>query len=82
MSSNKSKSDAETATIFQRVINVIDHFESYTHIEQIADLANRVKKIKNELCVKVEKEFEEVFRKPYRNLQVKYSNHLKLKSFS
>ena len=55
LSLNKGREYAETAIIFQRVINVTDHFESYTHIEQISDLSNRVKKIKNELCIKVKK---------------------------
>ena len=51
--------------MFQRVINVIDHFEPYNHIEQIAELSARVKKIKNELCTKVRKDFEESFSNPF-----------------
>ena len=65
MASNKSEYYAETAAIFQRVINVIDHFEPYLHIEQISDLSNRVKKIKNELCQKVKADFETSFSNPF-----------------
>jgi hypothetical protein len=53
------------AATFQRVTNVIDHFESYNHIEQIADLSGRVKKIRNELTVNVKREFEESFGNPF-----------------
>lgn len=71
MSTNKSgKEFAETAIIFQRVINVTDHFESYTHIEQISDLSNRVKVIKNELCIKVKKEFEDSFSNPFTKVNI------------
>jgi hypothetical protein len=35
------------------------------HLKQISDLANRVKSIKNELSVKVKREFEESFSNPF-----------------
>ncbi len=64
-SGNKGKDYAEMAFIFERVINVIDHFDSYNHIEQIADLSNRVKVIKNELCIRVKQDFEDSFSNPF-----------------
>lgn len=64
-SSAKSKEYAEMANIFERVINVIDHFETYNHIEQIADLSTRVKTIKQELSVRIKKDFEESFATPF-----------------
>lgn len=76
LSLNKGREYAETAIIFQRVINVIDHFESYTHIEQISDLSNRVKKIKNELCIKVKKDFEDSFSNPFTKLNVQHGSDL------
>ena len=53
------------AITFEQVINVIDHFDAYNHIEQISNLSNRVKKIKNELSVRVRKEFETNFSNPF-----------------
>lgn len=67
---------SETADVFERVINVIDHFEPYLHIEQIADLSNRVKKIKGELCLKVRTEFESSFSNPFTKLNVKHGNDI------
>lgn len=58
----------EMGTILERVINVIDHFESYNHIEQIASLADRVKKIKSEISVRVKSEFEEMFSNPFQKV--------------
>ena len=46
---SKNHDYSEMAVIFERVFNVIDHFEQYNHIEQIANLSNRVKTIRNEL---------------------------------
>lgn len=63
----------EMAITFERVINVIDHFETYNHIEQIANLSNRVKKIKNELSVKVRKEFESSFSNPFTKVTYTYA---------
>ena len=53
------------AFVFERVINVIDHFGAYNHIEQIADLSNRVKVIKQELSIRIKKDFEESFANPF-----------------
>lgn len=58
----------EMGIILERVVNVIDHFESYKHIEQIANLADRVKKIKSELAVKVKGDFEEMFSNPFQKV--------------
>lgn len=55
----------EIALTFEQVINVIDHFDSYNHIEQVASLSNRVKKIKSELLVRIRKEFENNFSNPF-----------------
>ncbi len=41
------------------------------HIEQIADLASRVKTIKNELSVKIKREFEEKFNNPFVKVYMK-----------
>ncbi len=67
---------AETAEIFERVINVIDHFEPYLHIEQVAELSNRVKKIKSELSLKVRTDFEASFSNPFTKLNVKHGSEL------
>ncbi len=61
----KTQDYGEMAVIFERVINVIDHFDTYIHIEQIANLSSRVKTIKNELIVKVKKDFEDSFSNPF-----------------
>jgi hypothetical protein len=53
------------AVIFERVFNVIDHFEQYNHIEQIANLSNRVKTIRNELSIRSRKDFEDSFSNPF-----------------
>lgn len=58
----------EMGTILERVVNVIDHFESYSHIEQIANLADRVKKIKSEISLRVKSEFEEMFSNPFQKV--------------
>ena len=61
-----SKQDfGEMAITFEQVINVIDHFDAYNHIEQISNLSSRVKKIKNELSVRVRKDFEANFSNPF-----------------
>lgn len=57
------------AITFEQVINVIDHFDSYNHIEQVANLSSRVKKIKNELSVRVRKEFETTFSNPFTKVK-------------
>jgi hypothetical protein len=62
------------AITFEQVINVIDHFDTYNHIEQVASLSSRVKKIKNELMVKVRKEFETNFSNPFT--KVKSQTHI------
>lgn len=54
--------------MFERVNNVIDHFEPYMHLKQISDLANRVKLIKNDLSIKVKREFEEHFSNPFEKV--------------
>ncbi len=51
--------------MFERVNNVIDQFGPYMHLEQIVNLADRVKTIKNELSVKVKAEFEDTFSNPF-----------------
>ena len=63
-----NKPMGEMAIILERVINVIDHFESYNHIEQLANLSDRVKKIKSELSVKVKRDFEEFFSNPFQTV--------------
>jgi hypothetical protein len=63
--SSKSKEYAEMAFTFERIINVIDHFDAYNHIEQIADLSNRVKVIKQELSVRAKRDFEDIFAHPF-----------------
>lgn len=55
----------ETALVLERVNNVMDRFEPYMHIEQINSLCKRVKTIKNDLSVKVKREFEEQFSNPF-----------------
>ena len=55
----------DMAIIFERVVNVIDHFDQYAHIEQIANLARRVKTIRNELCARVRKNFEDSLSNPF-----------------
>lgn len=76
ISANNNQNYSETAAIFQRVINVIDHFEPYLHIEQISDLSNRVKKIKTELCVKVKQDFETSFSNPFTKLNVQHGSNI------
>ena len=66
------------AMIFERVINVIDHFDSYNHIEQIADLSTRVKVIRNELCIRVKKEFEESFSNPFTKVKICLTKKIKV----
>ncbi len=66
----KTNDFGETAIIFERVINVIDHFDQYSHIEQIANLSQRVKTIKNELMIRVKKEFEESFSNPFTKVLI------------
>jgi hypothetical protein len=55
--------------VFERVNNVIDQFGPYMHIEQIVDLADRVKAIKNELSIKVKAEFEDTFSNPFTKVR-------------
>lgn len=76
LSANNTQNYSETAAIFQRVINVIDHFEPYLHIEQISDLSNRVKKIKTELCQKVKQDFETSFSNPFTKLNVQHGSNI------
>ena len=58
----------ETSIVFERVNNVIDHFEPFMHLKQISELANRVKTIKNQLSIKVKQEFEEHFSSPFEKV--------------
>ena len=69
MANNKVQDYGEMATTFQRVVNVVDHFESYNHIEQVAELTSRVKKIKSELSVRAKREFEEMFTNPFAKVR-------------
>jgi hypothetical protein len=57
------------ATAFERVINVIDHFVPYNHIEQIENLSQRVKSIKNQLIEWVKKDFEDDFSNPFNKVK-------------
>lgn len=66
-----SKQDySEMAITFEQVINVIDHFDAYNHIEQISNLSSRVKRIKNELSIRVRKEFETNFSNPFTKVSI------------
>lgn len=76
LETSQTKNYAETAIVFERVINVIDHFEPYLHIEQIADLSNRVKKIRNELCQKVRQDFETSFSNPFTKLNIQHGSDI------
>ena len=76
MSSNTTQNYSETAPVFERVINVIDHFEPFLHIEQIADLSNRVKKIKSELCRKTRSDFETNFSNPFTKLNIQRGSEI------
>ncbi len=58
------------ATAFERVINVIDHFVPYNHIEQIENLSQRVKSIKNQLIDWVKKDFEDDFSNPFNKVDL------------
>ena len=69
MANNKVQDYGEMATTFQRVVNVVDHFESYNHIEQVAELTSRVKKIKSELSIRAKREFEEMFTNPFAKVR-------------
>lgn len=72
-----SKQDfGEMAITFEQVINVIDHFDAYNHIEQISNLSSRVKKIKNELSVRVRKDFEANFSNPFTKFNVQNGSDL------
>lgn len=64
------------ASIFERVINVIDHFEQYNHIEQIANLSSRVKTIRTETTSRVRKDFEESFSNPFTKMNVQHGSDL------
>ena len=55
----------EAASVFQRTINVIDHFEPYMHLPQIGELQTRVKGVKHELIGRVKKDFEDSFSNPF-----------------
>ena len=62
--------------MFERVISVIDHFESYNHIEQIANLSSRVKTIRSETTSRVRKDFEESFSNPFTKMNVEKGSDL------
>ena len=64
------------AIIFERVINVIDNFDSYNHIEQIANLSSRVKTIRSETTSRVKKDFEESFSNPFTKMNVQHGSDL------
>jgi vacuolar protein sorting-associated protein 53 len=64
------------ASIFERVINVIDNFDSYNHIEQIANLSSRVKTIRTEVTNRVRKDFEESFGNPFTKMNVQHGSDL------
>lgn len=76
LSTNSTQNYSEMAAVFERVINVIDHFEPYLHIEQITDLSNRVKKIKSQLCMKVKNDFETSFSNPFTKLNVQHGSDI------
>jgi vacuolar protein sorting-associated protein 53 len=71
---NKFQDYSEIAIIFQRVLNVIDHFESYNHLEQVDDLSKRVKVIKNEITTKIKNDFEETFANPFTKVLLSFFN--------
>lgn len=58
------------ATIFERIINVVDHFDTYSHIDKVANLSSRVKTIKNDLSVMARKDFEESFSNPFTKVSL------------
>jgi hypothetical protein len=74
----KTQDYGQMAVIFERVINVIDHFDTYIHIEQIANLSSRVKTIKNELITKVKKDFEDSFSNPFTKVMPIYKHKIKI----
>lgn len=76
MANTKVQDYGEMATTFQRVINVIDHFDTYSHIEQVAELMSRVKKIRSELSVRAKREFEEMFVNPFGKINVQHGSDL------
>ncbi|CAG7834968.1 unnamed protein product [Allacma fusca] len=57
----KARQYGDVANLLQGVANVVEHFDSYYCIPQIAQLAQRVKDIKKELGDKISLEFRETF---------------------
>ncbi|BFZ18354.1 hypothetical protein BsWGS_21393 [Bradybaena similaris] len=52
----------EVANLLQGVLNVLEHFEKYTEIPQIKQLADRVKQIQAELGTQIIADYEEAFQ--------------------
>ncbi|KAL3858283.1 hypothetical protein ACJMK2_012931 [Sinanodonta woodiana] len=52
----------EVANLLQGVLNVLEHFQKYTSIPQIKELADRVKQIQGELGTQILADFEEAFQ--------------------
>ncbi|ODN02617.1 Vacuolar protein sorting-associated protein 53 [Orchesella cincta] len=67
----KTRQYGDVANLLQGVANVVEHFDNYHNIPQIAELAQKVKDIKKELGDQISLEFRESFSSTTGSLHVK-----------
>lgn len=67
----KTRQYGDVANLLQGVANVVEHFDNYHNIPQIAKIAQKVKDIKKELGDQISLEFRESFSSTTGSLHVK-----------